>query len=625
MVRMRARLWHVPLALALGAPFGCGNPKDPEVPVAEAPLQGMAPAEAESPPDLTPVAAPANLVALASWRTPARSMSTITGWTGLGIDWRTWLEAGPAAAFLPVLDLAAPIDAAITLDPESKNRPRAFFAVSLGLTSRQAALDTFQRMEMPAEFVEPGVHSVRVSSKTLCLVTSALGQASARLVCGQDRESLDSLAPYLTRGNPSSAAGDADLHVELAAETAYRMFGDKAQFLKLGVPMMLGEMSIGNPAFDEALRAAATALVDEVILELGDLKNIAIDGWVRGAGQGGAGEELELAFGVNFRGAKSWMAQALASSEANAAPAPATYWELPVDATEAFYYVASKPELMRPMLQHLERLVQSGLAYLGASPQLQAAWPASLREMLNVPGPTVSARGAVPAQFMPASPGARDELRASLGYTVVGVDDEQNRYGKWLEQTLDLYEDASLRKGLSQKYGIDPGKLPKVKSRRGPPALPESRVYEIEVPPALFAAALDDTTTDPATLGGPIPVALIACREGQRTWLGLSSYLPLVEERLTALVKSAQPREATLANRSGLDRLRLERSNVGGFWTVAGLQSGMSLGQGELRRLLSALGKSETPIVGQVTSSAQGPSSRLELHVPSQLFLDLAR
>ena len=143
------------------------------------------------------------------------------------------------------------------------------------------------------------------------------------------------------------------------------------------------------------------------------------------------------------------------------------------------------------------------------------------------------------------------ELEGSLGYTLLGVEDPDNRLAAWLEQTLRLYDDATLRKSLTQKYGVEISKLPKAQSRKGPTRLPESRVYEVAVPAALYAEALDKPGVDPAKLGGPIPLFFMLFREGQRTWLGFSSYAPLLEERLTSLLTPVGA-AATLESKEGL-------------------------------------------------------------------------
>lgn len=622
---MRARLLNSSRAtlLVLVSLAGCSSATPHAVPTVAAPgAGGSAGTEAESLPELTPVAAPENIVGVATLRAPARTLDTAMSWTGLGVDWRALVQAGPGAAFLPVLDLEAPIDVVVTIDPKVKNRPRALFAASVGLNSRQAALEAFQGLEMPVEFVEPGVHSVQPNAKTFCFVAAALGKARARLVCGEDRESVELLSPYLTRGNPSEKTGDADLHVELRAEAPWRLFGEKTQFLKLGIPMLLGEVSIGNADFDAALRDAATSLVDELILGLGELKDLRLDARLLSPANAPEQNELEVELGVAFTKARSWVASRLAGGEGHTSVAPDAFWKLPGDATQALYYSASDPDAAGQSFEVLERLFVSGLGHLGAAPALQRAWPQAFKEMLRVSGPLVSARGSVPPELLPKVVDDRERLRSSLGYTLIGVEDPQGRYGALLEQTLRLYEDPTLRKSLSQKYGVDAAKLPKAQSKKGPARLAESRSYEVALPAALYAEMLGDKTLDPAKLGGPLPLVIITFRDGPRTWIGFSSYAQLIEERLTALVATSSP--STLQNRAGLERLRRDRGNVAGYWTLAGISADASLRHSDLEKLLGSLGRSQVPVIGRAYGQAAGPSGVIQIHVPAQLFRDIA-
>jgi hypothetical protein len=615
-------------AIALATLAGCGSPAAPDSPTT-APAAAAA-ESAEDLPELTAVPAPENLVGVATLRTPARTLDTAMAWTGLGIDFRTLAQSGPGAAILPVLDLEAPIDLVATLDPKSKNRPRVLFAASVGLTSRQAALDAFASLDYPVEFVEPGIHSVRPSAKTLCFVAPALGRAKSRLVCGQDRESVELLSPYLTRGMPSEGTGDADLHVDLRAEAPWRTFGEKTQFLQLGVPMLLGEVSIGNPEFDGALRDAATALVDELILSLGELRDLRLDAWLRADANAPQNNELDVQFQVAFNSARSFASRALADGEGRASAAPDSFWKLPGDATQAAYYSVSNPALSQSAVDLLERLFESGLGHLGASPAVQRAWPAAFKQAMDVKGPIVSARGNIPKTSLPATLDARETLRSALGYTVLGVDDPDKRYAAWFEKTLALYEDAALRKSLSQKYGLDPSKLPKATSKKGPARLKEARLYELSIPAALLADVLDDESVD-ATKLAPVPLVIVACREGQSSWFGVSSYASVLEEKLVAVV-SGNGTEGTLKARAGLERLGVERGNVAGFQTLGGLASSPSLAKGDLGPMLAPLAESDIPLIARAQAfgpghgnvPGPGPNGLVQLHVPAQVFKEVA-
>lgn len=612
------------LALAVVA---CSNPKPADSPEAAAAPGAASEAEAEDQPDLTPVPPPENVVGIATLRTPARTLDTALSWTGLGLDFRTLFSSGLGAALLPVLDLDAPIDALATLDPRAKNRPRLLFAASIGLTSRQAALDAFQGLELPIEFVEPGIHSVRPTPRALCFVAPAIGKAKARLVCGEDRESVELLSPYLTRGQPSATTGDADLHIELRAEAPWRLFGDKAQLLELTVPMLLGEVSIGDPEFDTALSDGATALVDEVIASLGEVRDLRLDARLRSDPSGTDESELAIDLQLAFNAARSFLARAFADGEGRASVAPDPFWKLPGDATQAAYYSVANPTLTEGAVDVLQRLFESGLGHLGASATVRRAWPAAFEQAMSVPGPIVSARGSIPKAALPATLDAREQLRAELGYAVVGVEDPDNRYGAWLEQTLELYEDTALRKSLAAKYGVDPTKLPKAQTKKGPARLSQAKAYELALPAALFAEALAEKGVDPNELA-PIPIVMVACREGKYTWLGLSSYGSVLEQKLTAVLTAAGP-EGALATRAGLDRLRQQRANAAGFQTLAGLASGSTFGGDELTAALAPLADNQVPILvsaqGHATSpNGPGPLGSLQVNVPAPLFRDIA-
>lgn len=613
---------------ALASLAACGSPAAPDSPTATGAV--VAAEGAEELPELTPVPAPEHLLGVATLRTPGRTLDTAMAWTGLGIDFRTLAQSGAGAAILPVLDLEAPLDLVATLDPKVKNRPRVSFAASVGLTSQKAALDAFASLDYPVEFVEPGIHSVRPSAKTLCFVGPALGKAKARLVCGEDRESVELLSPYLTRGMPSEGTGDADLHVDLRAEAPWRLFGDKTQFLQLGVPMLLGEVSIGNPEFDGALRDAATALVDELILSLGELRDLRLDAWLRADANAPAKNELDVQLQVAFNSANAWAARALADGEARASVAPDAFWRLPADATQAAYYSVSNPTLGQSAFDLLERLFESGLGHLGASPAVQRAWPAAFAQAMDVQGPLVSARGDIPKASLPAVLDAREELRATLGYTVLGVEDPDKRYAAWLDKTLALYEDTALRQSLSQKYGLDVARLPKVTSKKGPARLAEARTYELSIPAVLLAEALDDESVD-ATKIAPIPLVIVACREAGYSWFGVSSYASVLEQKLAAAL-GGNPSEGTLKTRAGLERLGVDRGNVAGFQTLGGLASSPSLAKGDLGPILAPLAGSDIPLIaraqafgsGHGSVPSPGPSGLVQLHVPAQVFRDVA-
>jgi hypothetical protein len=302
--------------------------------------------------------------------------------------------------------------------------------------------------------------------------------------------------------------------------------------------------------------------------------------------------------------------------------APPSFWKLPGDANQAAYYSTSNPTLTQTGVDVLERLFQSGLGHLGASPGIQRSWSAAFKQAMDVRGPIVSARGSVPKESLPATLDAREELRSAFGYTVIGVDDPDSRYPAWFEQTLKLYEDTALRKSLSAKYGLDASKLPKAQSKKGPARLPGSRTYELSVPAALFAEAFEEKGVDVTKLA-PIPIVIVTCRDAGYSWFAVSSYGGVLEQKLATVIAKAGP-EGALEGRAGLERLRRDRGNAAGFWTLAGIASGPEFASSDLGKLLAPVAQNQVPIVGRAIGQSAGPSGLLQVHVPAQLFRDIA-
>jgi hypothetical protein len=364
-----------------------------------------------------------------------------------------------------------------------------------------------------------------------------------------------------------------------------------------------------------------------VILSLGELRDLRLDARLRSDASAAEKNELDVDIQVSFNAQRSLMARALADREARASVAPDTFWKLPADATQAAYYSVGNPTLTEGAIGVLQRLFESGLGHLGASANVKRAWPAAFEQAMGVRGAMVTARGNVPKEALPATLDAREELRRDFGYAVVGVEDPDNRYGAWLQRTLELYEDTALRKSLAAKYGLDPTKLPKAQTKKGPARLSEAKTYELGLPAALFSEALADKEVDPKQLA-PIPLVLISCRDGKYTWLGLSSYGSVLEQKLTAVL-AASASESSLAARAGLERLRQESSNVAGFQTLAGLASGPSFGDRSFSKELAPFADNEVPILFRARglsagAAGPGPTGSFQLRVPASLFRDIA-
>jgi hypothetical protein len=103
----------------------------------------------------------------------------------------------------------------------------------------------------------------------------------------------------------------------------------------------------------------------------------------------------------------------------------------------------------------------------------------------------------------------------------------------------------------------------------------------------------------------------------------------VLEQKLASVVAASAP-EGSLSTRAGLDRLRQEPANAAGFQTLAGLATSPSLADKGMDSVLAALSGNMVPILGRgqgqsaAIAGSPGPSGRVQVHVPAQLFKDVA-
>jgi hypothetical protein len=598
-------------------------------PPAEVPTVASAPAAAEAgsttaeaPLDLTPVPAPKDIVARGTWRVPAQTVDAIAGWMQPGLDWRA-LTAGPLEELNGVVDFNAPVDLVATLS-SATDKPRAQVAVAVGVSSQQAALDAFKSRGGPVEFVEPGVYSVQLGPRTPCFVAASLGPSRARLICSENREALEVLAPYLARGVPSKTALPNNLSLEVLAEPLWQRFGQKAEMLRSWLPLMVGELQLGSEALAASLNVAARALADEALLFASDLSRLSLTLEVRPER-----EALELAVATDYHAARSWLARGAVSGAARASVAPEQFWPLPADAGSAAYTAASDPAQSQALVRFSAELSDAALRYIGANAAERDAWVGILNKLNQLEGPWVSARGAVPQEMMQKPVDARELARLRMGYQLLGVKDDADLVGPLLERSLRLYNDAALRKGLSQRYGVEAAKLPKVTEKRSTQGKASVRTYEIAVPAQLYDVSVPGASGGGAApaqgkAAAPIPLLLVCVHAAPWTWIGISSYDKLLDQKLRPLY-DASARGATLQGRTGLDKLKTERANWAGFVSFGELATAYPVEENDTAwELLASLpNHGETPVVFQGNTSTEGPRADLTFNFPKGVFQDL--
>src|SRR5262245_45118696 len=120
--------------LALGGTLGgCGGgPRvEPQKPAASAPPALIA---GSHEPDLSPAPEPTHLVALARWRSPSASLEQIGNYTGFRLPTAMLLRQLDSEAAKSI-DVEAPVDGVVALDPKSTDDFEPVAAFSFGVHS----------------------------------------------------------------------------------------------------------------------------------------------------------------------------------------------------------------------------------------------------------------------------------------------------------------------------------------------------------------------------------------------------------------------------------------------------------------------------------------------------------
>jgi hypothetical protein len=402
------------------------------------------------------------------------------------------------------------------------------------------------------------------------------------------------------------------------AEPLWQRFGQQAEMLKSWLPLVVGELPVKDEALAATISVAARAVADEAVLFRGDLSRLHLELDIASDSQ-----SLDLAVGSDYRSARSWLAQAAAESAARASVPPDAYWILPADATVATHSAPVDPARTQGIWRVVGELLDGGLKHLGAGKAEREGWIKAYSRVNELAGPWVSANGMVPPELQGKPLDDKERARVRLGYKLFGVKDDGDIVSPLLERTVKLYEDPALRKSLAQRYGVDAAKLPQVKQRRAMQGATTLRTYELILPAALLDEAKHRAPDAPPP-SGTVSVLVTSARSAPWTWVGISSYDKLLEEKLRS-VYDPGARKATLATRTGLEPLRTERVAAGGFLTLAEFVASYPLDEQQSpAALLAALPNvGQTPMLFFGRTSPDGPKGSAELNLPKAVFQDL--
>ena len=649
---MRSVLSRFGVALLVSLPACAGAPPPPpEPPPAPAPPP-VATVAAPAEPDLSPVAEPKNLVGVGRWRSVSTTISAVEKLAKLPVSLQSLVEKEVGdREVLDAMKLDSSIEIAAALDPASRE-PDLQFAFSLPLKSADTARAIAER-EGKVSQVRPGVWRLgrtRGSTDVTCAIAISLGDAPARLVCGQRDRDLEALLPFMTRGLPTANLGTSDMHMELR----FAPLQEKARpFLEQGGSRL--------PAMAALFVSRETGITDPTVLDLvgsiaeegvrfGDeLDTLVLDAALD-AGTGTASSKGTL----KLHGSKAWMSKALTGRADKQGPAPDLFWQMPKESDTASFGRGADPKLFEAFPKAISALFGAVVKDKLPDSDRKAIqdWIAKMPLMDAV---AVSARGHIegssdkaaapksgkhtPAEAIKTS---REQLVKLLGWTLVGYDTKADAVADWLREMVRVYNRPSLQAFFKKTMGSEASKLPVIRTAAVPGMPKGSLVIEAGINLTSkdvwdVARNRDEEWTrhpDGAPAKGFIGVSVVVVPDGNRTWVAFGGDPVILRDKIKSTLASA-PKDGTLGARAGLDPLKSGAVLSGGFVSLASVTHSFSdlvkrtnsRREGKLFMAVEAAmpNKGQTPIL--VLGTAAGgatPSYSAEVRVQKGTIDDIA-
>lgn len=624
-----AIFWLGACAVSLASACGGSTPTPESATTAAPQLAPAVPA-----PDLTEVAEPTGIVALARWANPDASVGAVQGWTGIPLDLRQLLQREASAWLLEVASTDAPVDAVVTLEPGGPtDEPKFAGAVAVGLRAdveevRRAALADGEQLEP----MGLGVYRLESSAKLpTCMIAASAGPAPTRLVCGDGIRDLEQLGPYLTRTLPRKEVGQGDFVAEIRLAPFEQRYGATLQQgVRMGASVLPAQFQIGQPRFDRALTDAVYGIADEVLAFTSDVDKLFLTIDARP-------EVARGSLAVQFRGAKSWTVQTAQDAARRAAAAPPIFWRLPADATSASFARGASPERFAGIRKNLAALLDGWLTHEGVKASDRDALVMLFADEYASDVPTVAASGpyepAIVTNLLAGesdTPAAvvRRELARS-GWQLFGWEEPADKWLALTKRFVTAYNGASMQKQVARAIrALDESlPVPQIKLAKAPKELPQGTIEMTVTLP--FDAKAKGAKNSRVTLHA------FVMPDGGRTWMGFGADRGSMIARLQA-VRSDAPESGTLASRRGLEALRQGTYPSAGFVTLDALARSMEsslseilpkygMGQLDFSRLLNGIphgGKTPILLASSIRTEGETTMWTTGFDMPSEVIHD---
>jgi|GEM_PF-851364 len=635
---------HVPgvfLGASLVALAACGGGAPPAAPTG--PAKPVATAVAP-PVDLSPVGEPEGLVLVGRVTKPDAVLKTASGWASLPLPGGNDLVRSLTDdAVGDSVDMSQPVDAAGVLIGGGRSA-KPSIAISVAVRSfdeAKAKLSTRHKLtpSKNGAFVVEGIGRAASNERgrspvdedeeegETCALAPAIG--GARLVCGE-REAIDLLTPYLTRGTPK-LSWPSDVHMEVRFGPLREPLTQVRASLPFLARSLLGTSS-------PALRALVDASVNELVDFVSDATRMTIDAQLADAG---ATATMKLDYATS----KSLLAQLATSKPERADVPPPAFFHLPADTDLAVYGKGSDPKLFdRPRELLGNAFIETGAGAGMPEEERKAVRELVVDRMLALfNGPLVYGKGfdaaaldkalAATKSVKAGDLAAQDEAERLVAEQVVGwhllqVTEPVTKVGPILKDWANLWNRPSFAKWAKQQAGAKMlAQMRVVAGTSGVPlpnqtvhleiVMPRADLEEAPAPPT--AATRPGAKPGPAAQAGsaakvkkiprkPVVLHVFAVPDQGGTWIGFGLDGKLVAQRAAAALSTA-PDATTLGKTPAADPLRDVRANGAWLATLKGFLVFTALDHGArspYAALASLPNKGVTPMA--LTFVSQGPS-----------------
>jgi len=612
------------LSLALPALLlGCGGPPAPAAPASAAPVVAAAPLVKEDPADLSPVAAPPELIGLLRFKKPQTAIETVAAWANFPYKLRDVLPS-EFKGLESVVAWDAPLEAALALDTQGDGKlPEPLAVFSIGLTSLEGALDFVRSKGQSVRKQRAGVYRIGDAEDVSCAAGLALGSAPARLVCGHRLRDVEGMFDYATRGLPNEPLPNVDFQLELRLEPIKKKYQAELGSARMLAGVLLREIQVDNPRFDRALSDVGYSLVDEATAFVHDLTKLRIDSRLDSAKN-----LVDVRVDFKFADRKSWLVQASAETLSMVEPAPELFWQMPADSTAASFGVGWKPGRLKPIGHTLAELVEGYLESAKVSAALRNQAAKSVELLFEQNTKQVRAQGEL--RDLPSDPLLSAGYRV-FGWQVAALEGDSKSLTSLFDGVWATLGSRELSQLLKTRFKLDAALLPKGSSRgvqvRGFKA--GAKAYRLDISRELFEKyAKGQLKLEPAVKGKAlaksVPLSMIIAFDGERTWIGVSPDEKALIKRLESLKDPAAP---VLRTRPGLEALKSTPRAAGGFLTLArfaGQLGALGAGAAEAPKLFAALPHhGETPVLVSYDLSSNGPEIGATITLPRAAVEDL--